>query len=201
MQHTFLRFLLTIVIVIFTSSFLIDSTYKKCILENEKGVKTYTNIKIALNNIDSVYSFSYSGQKLKVIPKEIYKLKNLRQLFLSNNNLVDLDKEIGNLRYLEKLVLFNNYLRDLPIELQKLKRLQTLDLYGNNFEFIPDAICGLDSLKYLYMLGSRIKKYPDCIFYLKNLRFLNIANWDAKYDMDSIQLNRLRNGLPQVIIE
>lgn len=178
-----------------TSAFLHDSKNKYV-----KEPKTYTNIKDALKNVDSVFSFSYSGKKLKSIPKDIYKLKKLKKLRLSNNYITVIDKEISNLKDLEELIFYNNSLSKLPPEFKELKKLRKLDLNGNQFKAIPNVVCNLDSLKSLFMLGNHIKAYPECIFRLKRMQIMDIENWDGKYEIDSSQLMKLRMGLPQTSI-
>ena len=70
-----------------------------------------------------------NGYSLEFIPKDIAKLKNLKELKLWNNHLEELPEEISTMSSLEKLTLSNNNLIKLPnniIQL-KLKKLQLLD--------------------------------------------------------------------------
>lgn len=196
MKFIFSYFLPMVFVLLLMSAFIYNDRK-----QNIKQVhKIYTNLEEALKNKDSVFILSLSGGNMKIVPNGIYELKNLKKLFLNDNNITSINNKISNLKNLEELILFHNHLRDLPIEIRELKRLKRLDLYGNNFEFIPEAVCGLDSLEVLNMLGSSIKKYPDCIFNLKNIKRLYIQNWDGKYEIDSVQLMRLRKGLPKTHI-
>ncbi|WP_212887712.1 leucine-rich repeat domain-containing protein, partial [Leptospira borgpetersenii] len=63
--------------------------------------------------------------------KEVGQLKNLRELYLSANQLKTLPKEVGQLKNLRDLSLDNNQLETLPKEVGQLKNLRWLFLDAN----------------------------------------------------------------------
>lgn len=67
------------------------------------------------------------------LPSQIGKLKNLKILNASNNQMTGVPAEIGQLDNLEMLDLSNNQLTGLPNELANLKNLKTLNLSGNQY--------------------------------------------------------------------
>lgn len=83
------------------------------------------------------------------IPIEIYRLKNLKQLLLTNNRLRNLPRGISALKKLKILRLDNNNLRCLPTDIVKLYNLEELRLGGNNLEMLPAGIERLKNLKIL----------------------------------------------------
>jgi Leucine-rich repeat (LRR) protein len=64
---------------------------------------------------------------------EIRQLSNLKTLNLSHNSMTGVPAEIGQLQHLQILDLSNNQLTGLPYELGNLTNLQVLNLSGNNY--------------------------------------------------------------------
>jgi Leucine-rich repeat (LRR) protein len=67
------------------------------------------------------------------LPSEIKELENLRILKVSSNQMTGLPAEIGQLNNLEILDVSNNQIIGLPYELGNLKNLKTFNLSGNNY--------------------------------------------------------------------
>lgn len=118
------------------------------------NIKTKPNIEINLVESNSLDLSSQNLQKLPqsalsdtslelldisdneltgALPSEIGKLKNLRVLDASNNEMTGVPAEVGQLTNLEVLNLSNNKLTGLPYELGNLKNLNTLNLSGNDY--------------------------------------------------------------------
>ncbi|MBF0312193.1 MAG: ChaN family lipoprotein [Oligoflexia bacterium] len=91
------------------------------------------------NEREHLYSLSLAGVKLKVLPKEIGLLKNLKELNLGDNELTVLPKEIGELTNLIMLNLDGNQITILPPEIKKLKKLDLSELLENQ-DFSAKAI-------------------------------------------------------------
>ena len=114
-----------------------------------RKVKVYTSLQEAFKNPDKVYALDLSGQKLKELPKDIEKLKNLEILWLGKGlrNLwlyppawpyklhishlpaggyAHLDGRGGGHFY------FKNYLKSLPEEILNLKKLLVIDIRDND---------------------------------------------------------------------
>lgn len=66
------------------------------------------------------------------LPAEIGRLRNLRTLDASGNQMTGVPAEVGRLSELETLDLSDNRLTGLPLELGNLKKLRVLDLRGND---------------------------------------------------------------------
>ena len=72
-----------------------------------------------------------NGNKLTELPAEIGDLRELRQLWLSDNQLVGLPTSIQRLTKLVKLDLYGNKLTDLPAEISDLRELRMLSVSQN----------------------------------------------------------------------
>lgn len=99
----------------------------------------YTSLEDALKEPEKVKNLAINTwvskkPKLDSIPAAIGKLKNLRVLFLTDQNLSTLPKEVAQLTQLEELSLAGNQFKTLPdcvYELAKLKKLKELILFDN----------------------------------------------------------------------
>ncbi|KAI1991986.1 Glucose-repressible alcohol dehydrogenase transcriptional effector [Ophidiomyces ophidiicola] len=78
--------------------------------------------------LDKLY---LNHNKLKTLPPNLGRLKNLTHLDISSNELTEIPEEIGMLINLKKLLLFDNHLQTLPFELGYLYQLDTLGIEGN----------------------------------------------------------------------
>src|SRR5438046_1177608 len=83
----------------------------------------YRSLSVALANPEKVYKLNLSHHKLKIIPPDIFKLKNLRELDLSHNKIDSVPPEIGTLTALKRLNLSSNNIVQLPDEIGKLTAL------------------------------------------------------------------------------
>ncbi len=100
---------------------------------------------------DSVYRLDLSKQKLEQIPKEVFKFKNLRELYLNKNKLTTL-----------------------PHQFIKFKHLEVLDLSKNKFTVFPTQLCSISSLKQLFLGRNNIQHIPECIGQIENLEILDL---------------------------
>jgi Leucine-rich repeat (LRR) protein len=74
-----------------------------------------------------------NNQLTGAIPSEIRQLQNLRILNASNNQMIGVPAEIGQLSNLQIVDLSNNLLTGLPNELGNLQNLKILNISGNNY--------------------------------------------------------------------
>jgi len=100
-----------------------------------------------------IIKLNLSYRKLDIFPKEILKLKYLKELWL-NGNLIP----------------------EIPNAVHKLKELEILSLGNNYLEFIPNSLCKLKKLKVLILSNNKLKSIPDCLRNIKTLNKLDISN-------------------------
>lgn len=115
------------------------------------------------------------GQRM-LIPRTLWKLKNLTQLSLSENELTSLPAEIGYLTNLTVLYLYDNQLDSLPGEIGKLTNLKKLYLNNNNLTSLPAEIGKLSNLTSLYLSNNNLTYLPTEIQELTNLKELDLLN-------------------------
>jgi len=124
---------------------------------------------------DYVVGLSLFGSELKIIPSQVFFLKNLQRLNLSYNRLSELPAEILQLQNLTELNLNNNQLSELPAEILQLQNLTTLYLGYNQLSELPAEILQLRNLTELDLSGNQLSKLPAEILQLQNLTELNLG--------------------------
>ena len=160
------------------------------------SVPVYDNLEEALKNPGSVYRLSLRGKKLKAVPLEILKLKNLQELDLSKNKLDSLPNEIGRLKNLEVLDVSSNKLEYFPDSIGKLKNLKKIAAGKNELLAIPPQIGELENLEVLDLWSNQIGIFPDELNNLKKLRWLDLR----VIEIDDDKQRHIQEMLPNVII-
>ncbi len=110
----------------------------------------------------------------KVNFQQIARIKSLKLLDLSLNQLPMLPDEIQYLNNLQFLYLKNNELNKLP-NLSGLISLKVLDLSENLFRNFPDAVCDLPVLQELNLSDNMLSVIPYTINRLQSLKYLNLS--------------------------
>jgi len=117
--------------------------------------------------------FSLGCRKLKKLPESLCDMIHLRELYLFDDEILQIPNMIGNLENLEVLEINGNYVSNLPKSLAKLQRLKRLNLSGNKINDI-NIISKLINLKYLNLEENEISKIFENIGNLENLEYLNL---------------------------
>ncbi len=112
---------------------------------------------------------------MKEFPKEIFEVKKLYKLDLSNNKISLIPKEIEKLKYLEVLNLSGNRIRHLFAKLFELPNLKILILNNNEIVNFPKQVQKLEKLKILNLGNNELTELPYEISLLPNLEELNIT--------------------------
>ncbi|WP_213155389.1 leucine-rich repeat domain-containing protein [Neochlamydia sp. AcF65] len=117
-----------------------------------------------------------SNNQLATIPAEIGQLSELQWLDLNDNQLTTIPAEIGQLSQLRMLYLSGNQLTSIPAEIWQLARLQELDLSHNQLTVIPAEIGQLTKLLELNLSDNQLTSIPAEIGQLSQLQELNLSN-------------------------
>ena len=135
---------------------------------------------------------------IKHIPREIYKLTNLKEFRLNQNqNLVlkEFSSELKSLKLLslrtcriillpsnvsllvklETLDCQDNMMKMLPIQVTRLRKLKRLDLSKNKLYALPTGLGSLENLKKLDVDGNNLSQIPHDLGRAPSLKNLNLA--------------------------
>ncbi len=134
-------------------------------------------IKINGKSVDKDIKELYlHNNELTQLPREIGQLTQLTHLYLSYNQLTELPREIGNLTQLTNLDLSNNKLTQLPNEIGNLTQLTQLYLYNNQLTQLPSEIGQLTQLTKLSLSNNKLTQLPTEIGQLTQLTELYSGN-------------------------
>ena len=92
-----------------------------------------------------------SNNQFVGLPTSIQRLTKLEMLFLVRNKLTEIPAEIGDLRELRELSMNNNQLVGLPTSIQRLTKLEELDLRENKLTELTAEIGDLRELRGLWV--------------------------------------------------
>ncbi len=169
------------------------------------GCKAYTSYDKALREAEDVEKLVLSRQRIGVLPENIARLANLKELRLFKSNLHELPATIGGLDKLEELVLSDNKLKELPPEIGKLKNLKRLSLHHNQLTHLPKEIGNLENLEVLNLGFNKLDSIPQEIIQLKKLKFLYLHQnqltklpFGLEYLQDLQMVNLERNYLNEL---
>jgi Leucine-rich repeat (LRR) protein len=123
-----------------------------------KGLKSSGEIEEALNNKESLTSFSLYGKELMEIDPRIGELRNLKELYLGKNNFETIPQEIFSLDNLEQLHIYNNNLESIPSDISKLINLKFLMIQDNQIETLPKEIGMMKGLLFIDLSGNPLKE-------------------------------------------
>lgn len=143
---------------------------------------------LEINCVEEVEFIKYFNYKHPFMPNHRFFIRNnhVQGLYLNDRRLKQLPKDIFKLKQLKYLYIGGCGLTNIPTEIERLKNLKVLDLESNYLKRFPDSICSVETLEVLNLLNNDIVDIPDCIGNLKNLRKLNLFLNSVKSIPDTI---------------
>ena len=99
-----------------------------------------------LSNLRELY---LSGNQLTSVPESLWRLSKLGDLYLNDNQLTSVPESLGCLPNLEQLYLSANQLTSLPESLGRLSNLRELYLRENQLTSLPGSLARLEKLERL----------------------------------------------------
>lgn len=114
--------------------------------------------------------------RLTVLPTEILRLSELRELWLCNHALTVLPGAISQLPQLTVLSLTGNKLESLPVEVCELVNLKRLYLQRNRLSSLPNRFNRLVQLRDLSLAWNVFSDFPEVVTGLIALRFLDFRH-------------------------
>ncbi|MFX0024674.1 MAG: leucine-rich repeat domain-containing protein [Candidatus Hermodarchaeota archaeon] len=128
-----------------------------------------------LHNNEGVIALGLNRCGIEVLPSSIEYMRNLEELYLTENRLNHLPSSFGNLTRLKKIDLSDNHIIELPIEIGNLVALKELHLNHNVIQKLPDTISNLKMLEILSVWGNQLKKIPKNVNEMESLRVLGLS--------------------------
>ena len=149
--------------------------------ECENDPENSENLAEAVRRITLCYhnmsiTLDLRGLRLRTLPNELFQLRFLTNLNLSNNRLEIISPEIANLQSLRELDLRYNQLTTLPDEFVQISSLDSLTLCENSFREFPSAILNNRFLSYLDLSSNQLTTLPREINRLSNLFNLDLGS-------------------------
>jgi len=144
-----------------------------------------------LFELTHLHALDISGNQITEL-SNIIKLKSLKSLRASINNISLLPEEIGQLTSLQNLELNANKLTCLPRSIGNLFNLEQLSIGKNPLTSIPDELSQLSSLRHLIANETGLREFPIVFSRLKKLYALNISgNTFTSIPHDFVNLTHL----------
>ncbi|WP_298766551.1 hypothetical protein [uncultured Polaribacter sp.] len=149
------------------------NTYKRSFGE------TFTNTN--LKNYNKIYRLDLSNKKLKKVPINFHKFKEIRMLNLSGNVSLNLNavlNAIPNPEKIEVLILDSLHLKRIPNSILKLKNLNHISLNNNpnlNFKQAITAIASLP-IQFINLQQNNLEEIPVEISKITSLSSINLSN-------------------------
>ncbi len=132
---------------------------------------------------EHIISIDSNNSKIVSLPEALGKCKNLKILYLENNNISKLPRGLLLLQNLESVSFNMN-----PVYMSL--NIDQMDLHDRKYRFPTKFLCDhLSSLKYLSARNNNIKTIHACIKNFRNLLALNLEN-----------NNIVKDGLPNAIL-
>jgi hypothetical protein len=133
----------------------------------------FSEMSAALLKPETVTSLKLNKQGLKQLP-DLSKFKNLVELDLSDNDIVDFTSGLSGLDKLESINLSGNELTVIPTDLCNLKKLKSLNLSTN--KITSGSLACLPGLERIYLNNNSLTAIPAGITDLQNLKSLYIQS-------------------------
>ncbi|CEP07634.1 hypothetical protein [Parasitella parasitica] len=140
--------------------------------------KNLTTVPIVLYKYAArIASLDLSKNLLMEIPVDFLQMcKNLKQLWLTNNDYYGLPPSIRFIPSLEHLNISGNHIRDLqPARIEDLTTLRTLRAYNNRLDTLPASFATFQHLTILFISNNSFTKFPVVICQIASLAYLDIS--------------------------
>ncbi len=158
--------------------------------------RVYTSMKAVLASEKPIFRLDLTRSRLKKIPPEVFELTELRELILDRNKIKEVPADITKLKNLEKLSISKNRLKDFAPAICNLRKLRYLDLSDNEIARLPDEIHRLEYLEELILWSNMIGYYPTSLIKMKRLKFVDLLN----NEMNGYEQERILSLLPDTEI-
>ncbi|MCY3974815.1 MAG: hypothetical protein OXF02_04640 [Simkaniaceae bacterium] len=129
-----------------------------------------------LGDLSNLRRMQLSGNRLSSLPVEVWGLKQLKWLDISQNEFVELSPGIGNLERLTHLDVGYNKIGRLPPEVGYLKELYCLDAKHNGLVELPEELWDTEKLWELRVDNNELCRLSPRVGNSKKLFCLNVSH-------------------------
>lgn len=157
----------------------------------DRGLST---LDVALDPAKVVY-VNLDRNEFREVPAEVLKCAKLKWLRLNGNRLETLP-DLTGLKELRRIYLKNNNFASVPEALKGLPKLTDLELSGNPITEVPDWLTRMESLKNVSFNRTRIEKLPEDLSGWRKLSSLQLGD----LRLSAEEMARIRQALPEVAI-
>lgn len=157
----------------------------------DRGLST---LDVALDPAKVVY-VNLDRNDFREVPAEVLKCAKLKWLRLNGNRLETLP-DLTGLKELRRIYLKNNNFASVPEALKGLPKLTDLELSGNPITEVPDWLTRMESLKNVSFNRTRIEKLPEDLSGWRKLSSLQLGD----LRLSAEEMARIRQALPEVAI-
>lgn len=149
---------------------------------------------------DEVWELKYleylclSNNMISYFPEKILGFTNLRELYLNGNQIRIVTNNVSKLKKLEILDMACNQLETLPSTIGNLHMLRRLRLNTNRMIFLPvlNSLNQWENLETLELDGADIKELPQWLFELKSLKYLSLSKLHLnRFPEEIARMNKL----------
>jgi Leucine-rich repeat (LRR) protein len=127
-----------------------------------------------IGNLKKLEYFHANNNNIRVLPPSFAMLSNLKQIYFSNNRLVELPNHIDKLTSLEYFKLDRNELKILPSNISVCVNLKELYLQSNQIIRLPDQIGTMPKLEVLDISVNRLKSLSYSLGFCESLKTLHV---------------------------
>ncbi|CAH8478652.1 unnamed protein product [Schistosoma intercalatum] len=138
-----------------------------------------------IRNFRTLEECRLDANQIKELPKNFFRLKRIRLLTLSDNELTRLPTGIGSFSNLVELDISRNDISELPASIRFCDSLQSLDVSNNPLQSLPAGFCQLRNLRVLCLNDISIAELPEEIGSLQLLEKLELRDNCLKSVPDS----------------
>ena len=153
-----------------------------------------SELDVALDPAKVVY-VNLDRNEFREVPAEVLKCAKLKWLRLNGNRLETLP-DLTGLKELRRIYLKNNNFASVPEALKGLPKLTDLELSGNPITEVPDWLMRMESLKNVSFNRTRIEKLPEDLSGWRKLSSLQLGD----LRLSAEEMARIRQALPEVAI-
>jgi internalin A len=136
----------------------------------------FTALPEALCQLRQLRTLYLRNNQLITLPESLGRLTRLQHIYLTGNRLISLPKSLGQLTELQILSLGNNQLTAIPESFGQLAQLQILDLNHNQLTALPESLSELTQLKIFHLNQNQLTSLPESFGQLTQLHTLNLSN-------------------------